>query len=105
LEVSVDSVIESRRVGVAPVPADLGKYLNDLQLSGLREVEHKGWSLKYIRRPAFQTPYVVLVYSDGKKLGLLEEDGRLNQNAMIPQRGASASEPDTSQRKLPRHLV
>jgi hypothetical protein len=101
-------VIESRRVGIAPVPANLGKYLNDLQMSGLEKVEHMGWSLKYIRRPAFQTPYVVLVYSDGKRLGVLEEDGRLNQNALIPRRGATATgagASSTSRQKPPRHLV
>ena len=97
-------MVESRRVGVPPIPADLGKYLNDLQKSGLREVEVMGWSLKYIRRPAFQTPSVVLVYSDGTRLGLLEEDGSLNQYAVIPQRGESA-EAGTTQRKPPRHLV
>ena len=101
-------MIESRRVGIAPVPANLGKYLNDLQMSGLKKIEHMGWSLIYIRRPAFQTPSVVLVYSDGKRLGVLEEDGRLNQNALIPQRGATATgagEPGTSRRNPPRHLV
>jgi hypothetical protein len=95
-------------VGVAPVPADLGKYLNDLQMAGLRDVEHLGWSLKYIRRPAFQKPSIVLVYRHGSKLGLLEEDGSLNQNPRLPQRGAGASgvgESRRSQRKPTRHIV
>jgi hypothetical protein len=104
----MDSVIESRRVGIPPVPSDFGKYLNDLQLSGLKKVEHMGWKLKYIRRPAFQTPSIVLVYSDGSRLGLLEEDGSLNQYPTIPQRAAAASEDaeaGRSQQKPPRHLV
>jgi hypothetical protein len=95
-------------VGIAPIPADLGKYLNDLQMSGLKEVEPLGWSLKYIRRPAFQKPCVVLVYSDGTRLGLLEEDGSLNQSPRIPQRGARASgarESRRVQRKASKHIV
>jgi hypothetical protein len=108
LEQSADHVVESRRVGVAPVPADLGKYLNNLQMAGLKEVEPLGWSLKYIRRPAFQKPCVVLVYSDGAKLGLLEEDGSLNESPGIPRRGvknSTAGESRRIKRKATRYIV
>ncbi len=98
LELSADSMADGRRMGVTPIPADLGAYLNDLQMTGLRKVEEMGWSLKYVRRPAFQTPTVVLVYSDGYRLGLLEDNGMLNEHAMIRERGDSAPQPT-------RHLV
>ena len=101
-------MVESRRVGIAPVPVNLGKYLNDLQMSGLKEVEQLGWSLKYIRRPAFQKTSVVLVYRNGSRLGLLEEDGSLNQNPRISERGSGTSGPGDSrrsQRKPTRHIV
>ncbi len=82
-----------RRMGATPIPGDLGAYLNDLQMTGLRKVEEMGWSLKYVRRPAFQTPTVVLIYSDGYRLGLLEDNGMLNEHAMIRERGDSAHKP------------
>ena len=76
-------------MGVAPIPADLGKYLNDLQMSGLKDIEGRGWALKFVRRPLFQTPAVVFVYRDSARLALLEADGRLNEQAGVHERGGA----------------
>lgn len=91
---SRDFMVANRRMGAAPIPTDLGQYLNDLQMSALREVEDRGWSLKYVRRPVFQTPSVVLVSRDGAALALLEEDGSLNLHAEIRERGSTGPKPN-----------
>ena len=70
-------------MGVAPVPTNLDEYLNDQQQLGLREVQKQGWHVKFVRRPGFHPPTVVLAYRNGRKLGLLEQDGHLDQDAEI----------------------
>ncbi len=77
-----------RRRGVAPVPADLEKHLNAEQISGLRKVEDYGWKVKFVRRAM-----VVLVYKDGSTMGVLEEDGTLNNQVVIRERGEAAPTP------------
>jgi hypothetical protein len=77
-------------------------------MAGLREAQRRGWSLKFVRRPVFQAPTVVLAYRNGRKLGLLEEDGNVNERARIALRGdASVSEvePLASQKKPFKYLV
>jgi len=101
-------VTVGRRVGVAPVPANLDAYLNDRQMAGLREAQTRGWSLKFVRRPVFQAPTVVLAYRNGRKLGLLQEDGNVNEHARIALRGdasISEAEPLAFQSKPYKHLV
>jgi hypothetical protein len=77
-------------------------------MAGLREAQKRGWSLKFVRRPVFQTPTVVLAYRNGRKLGLLEEDGKVNERARIALRGAasvSEAEPLASPGKPFKYLV
>ncbi|MEP5764231.1 MAG: hypothetical protein ABJ308_06545 [Halieaceae bacterium] len=87
-----------RRTGIAPIPTDLDEYLNDMQVSGLRQVEKIGWQLKFIRRPVFEAPVVVLAWRSGKRLALLEQNGRLNERANIHDRNDDKYSP-------PKYLV
>lgn len=66
-----------------PVPEDLEEVLNGDQLMTLRQIERFGWRLAFIRRPVFQEPIPVVVTGDNEKIGVLEEDGRLNMNPSI----------------------
>ena len=52
--------------------------LNELQILALRQMESFGWRLQFIRRPLFQDPVVVVTDGEGVKIGILEEDGRIN---------------------------
>ena len=90
----------SRRRGVAPIPADIDKHLNEMQLSGLQKIEEFGWSIKYVRRAA-----VVVVYKDGSTLGLLEEDGTLNHQVEIRERAATSVPFDTNNYKTGKYMV
>ncbi|MDH5600547.1 MAG: hypothetical protein OEY78_04495 [Gammaproteobacteria bacterium] len=69
---------EEKRQGDSAIPQDVKGFLNNAQLAELHHIERFGWILKYIRRPLFQEPVVVVVNPDGSSIGVLEEDGRLN---------------------------
>lgn len=67
-----------KRKGDEPVPRDAVEMLNTMQVRTLRQIEGFGWRLQFIRRPLFQDPVPVVIDADGNKIGILEEDGRLN---------------------------
>ena len=69
---------EEKRKGDKPIPDNLKYYLNDAQRVALHKIEGFGWSLAYVRRPLFVDPVIVISNADGSKIGILEEDGRLN---------------------------
>jgi len=69
---------DDKRKGGNPIPDDVKNYLNDDQLAVLHKIEGFGWSLKFVRRPLFLEPVVIVTNADGSSLGVLENDGRLN---------------------------
>lgn len=69
---------EDRRQGIAPVPDNLDKLLNQHQLRALRQVETFGWQLHFVRRPLFQDPIAAIISPEGNKIATLEQDGRVN---------------------------
>lgn len=72
-----------KRKGEPPVPDDLDDRLNADQLMTLRQIENFGWQIAFVRRPLFQDTLIVVSSADGRKIGVLEEDGRLNMNPDI----------------------
>ena len=72
-----------KRKGERPVPESLQKYLNDAQMSELRTIENFGWKIKFVRRPLFQDPVVIVAHPDGSSICALEEDGTINHNPDI----------------------
>lgn len=73
-----------KRKGEKPVPDNLNQMLNPVQMSALRQIESFGWQLKFVRRPLFQEPVPVVFSADGKQIGVLEDDGRLNMEVDVP---------------------
>ncbi len=69
---------EEKRTGNKPIPDDVKRYMNTDQLAELHKIERFGWSLVYIRRPLFQESVIVVTGADGKSIGILDDDGRLN---------------------------
>jgi len=61
-----------------PIPDDLEDILSTLQLMALHQIESFGWELRFVRRPPAQTPVPVVFNDDGSKIGVLEDDGRIN---------------------------
>ena len=72
-----------KRTGQEAIPSNLEDWLNPDQMQMLHQIESFGWSLKFIRRPVFKDPIVVLISNDGKKIGILEKDGRINMEPDI----------------------
>ena len=71
---------EERRTGeVKPVPDDQISFMNPDQIAAYRGVERFGWYIKFIRRPLFQRPIVVLSNPDSTVLAVLENDGTINE--------------------------
>jgi len=71
-------MMDEQRKEKAPIPVDIQNYLNDYQLASLRKLEGYGVSLKYIRRPLFQNPVVIVTDQDEKTVGVLTIDGSLD---------------------------
>ena len=72
-----------KRTGQKPIPDNIDDWLTPEQKQMLHQIETFGWVLKFIRRPVFQDPIPVLVSDDGKKIGILEKDGRINMDPDI----------------------
>jgi hypothetical protein len=78
---------QDKRKGDEPVPQNATSLLNDLQTLALHQIEGFGWQLQFIRRPMFEDPVPVVIHSDGKQIGVLEQDGRINMEPDIKVRG------------------
>ncbi|WP_372864545.1 hypothetical protein [Spongiibacter sp.] len=76
-------MIQEKRVGVEPVPVNVADLLTELQRLSLRRIENFGWQIKFIRRPRFQPPVVVVENTTGMNIGILEEDGGVNLRPAI----------------------
>lgn len=74
---------EDKRKGDKPVPDHIEDYLNQVQLAELHTIEKFGWGLKFIRRPLFQEPVVVVTNQEGNSMGILDADGILNLDSGI----------------------
>lgn len=74
---------KDQRKGDDLIPENVDKFLNPAQRAALHQLESFGWQLQLIRRPLFQDPVVVVVNPEGRKLGVLESDGRINMQKDI----------------------
>jgi hypothetical protein len=74
-------VQEDKRGIQAPIPSNLGRYLNEAQFLALRSLENFGWALAFVRRPLFMTPVVVVASPDSAQYALLEDDGSVNMKS------------------------
>ena len=72
-----------KRKGVKPVPDRLDDVLNEMQMRALHQLERFGWQLRFVRKPLFQEPVAVVFSAEGDKIGILEEDGRINMEPDI----------------------
>lgn len=72
-----------KRKGVKPVPDRLDDVLNEMQMRALHQLERFGWQLRFVRKPLFQEPVAVVFSAEGDKIGILEDDGRINMEPEI----------------------
>ncbi len=78
-----DKKENEKRKGETPIPDDLESLLSEHQLLALRRVEGFGWQLKFVRRPLFLAPVIIIMNNDGDSIGVLEEDGKINMEPDI----------------------
>lgn len=74
---------QENRLKQPPIPEKLDEFLNVEQMLALKQVESYGWHLEFVRRPLFQEVTAVVMGPGGKPVGILEEDGSINQNSDI----------------------
>jgi len=74
---------DNKRKGDMPIPEHVEKYLNEDQQAQLQTLERFGWNIKFIRRPLFQEPVVIVVNPSVNSIAVVENDGRLNQQPGI----------------------
>ena len=72
-----------KRKGVKPVPDRLDEVLNEMQMRALHQLERFGWQLRFVRKPLFQEPVAAVFSAEGDKIGILEDDGRINMEPEI----------------------
>lgn len=79
---------DEKRDQEKPIPDNLEEILSEFQIMALHRIEGFGWELRFVRRPTFQAPTVVVFSADGTKIGVLEEDGRINMEPDITLRSS-----------------
>ena len=72
---------ENRRKVEPAAVEQLIQGLSAAQCLTLRNIESFGWELRFVRQSAVPVP--VVFGPDGKTIGVLEADGRLNINVEI----------------------
>ena len=90
----MDKSKSEKRQGKTAIPDDLHKVLNPAQLRALHQIENFGWQLEFIRQPLFQEPVAVVVSGNGEQIGILEADGRIDMQAELKLREATAADYD-----------
>jgi hypothetical protein len=83
---------DERRDRSAPIPDDYENLLTPMQLMALRNIAGFGWELRFVRRYGVDIP-IPVVYSDqGRRIGVIEEDGKLNLEPEIRLRESAEDE-------------
>ena len=72
-----------KRKGVISIPPNLEELLNEAQQQALPGIKYSGWELRFLRRPLFQDPVLVVHNSNDGRTGILEKDGRIRIQANI----------------------
>ena len=72
-----------RRKGDAPIPDNLEEVLNEPQRRALPGIVQAGWELRFLRRPLFQEPVLLLHNHSNNRTGILDREGKINIRAGI----------------------
>jgi len=74
---------KDNRDKMPPIPANVDKLLNPLQLMAIRNVGNFGWELHFVRRNGVEIPVPVVKGADGKAIGVIDENGRVDTNSKL----------------------
>jgi len=74
---------KENREKMAPIPANLGKLLNQAQLLAIQKVGQFSWELQFVRRNGSEVPFPVVKGPNGEAIGAIDEDGNIDTNPDI----------------------
>ena len=86
---------EKRKCGI-PVPEKLKEMLNEAQWQAVSGIKYTGWELRFLRRPLFQDPVLVVHNSNDGRTGILEKDGSIRIQANIKVREHGSQTPPSN---------
>jgi hypothetical protein len=66
-----------KRKGAITIPDNLQEMLNEVQRRALPGIECLGWEPRFLRRPLFMAPVLVMHNFNDGRIGILDEDGRI----------------------------
>jgi len=70
-------VDREKRKGDISMPPNLEEILNEAQLQALPGIKYLGWEPRFLRKPMFQAPELVMQNSSDGRTGILDVDGRI----------------------------
>ena len=68
---------QDKRKGGISIPENLKEILNEAQWQALSGIKYSGWELRFLRKPVFQAPELVIQNSSDGRTGILDVDGRI----------------------------
>ena len=73
-----------KRKSDTSIPENLEEMLNEAQQQALAGIKYSGWEPRFLRKPMFQAPELVMQNSSDGRTGTLDVDGRIKvQNIKI----------------------
>ena len=73
-----------KRKSDTSIPENLEEMLNEAQQQALAGIKYTGWEPRFLRKPMFQVPELVMQNSSDGRTGILDVDGRIKvQNIKI----------------------
>ena len=73
-----------KRKSDTSIPANLEEMLSEAQQQALAGIKYSGWEPRFLRKPMFQAPELVMQNSSDGRTGILDVDGRIKvQNIKI----------------------
>jgi hypothetical protein len=77
-------VHREKRKSDTSIPANLEEMLNEAQQQALPGIKYLGWEPRFLRKPMFQAPELVMQNSSDSRTGILDVDGSIRiQNIKI----------------------
>jgi hypothetical protein len=68
---------DDKRKGNSSIPENLKEMLNEAQQQSLPGIKYLGWEPRFLRKPLFQAPELVMQNSSDGRTGILDVDGSI----------------------------
>jgi hypothetical protein len=90
-------VDREKRKGDISIPPNLEEMLNEGQRQALPGIKYLGWEPRFLRKPMFQAPELVMQNSSDGRTGILDVDGRIRiQNIKVREQESPTQTPPPS---------